>query len=34
MYGFYYLSGNSSSFLNAYNVFNFSNVTFGHQRLR
>ncbi len=29
MYGFYYLSGNSSSFLNAYNVFDMSNVTFG-----
>jgi len=29
MYGFYYLSGNSSSFLESYNVFNFSNVTFG-----
>ena len=26
MYGLYYLSGNSSSFLNAYNVFNFTNV--------
>jgi len=29
MYGLYYLSGNSSSFLNAYNVFNFTNVMFG-----
>jgi len=29
MYGFYYLSGNSSSFLNAYNIFDVSNVTFG-----
>jgi len=29
MYGFYYLSGNSSSFLESYNVFNFSQVTFG-----
>lgn len=29
MYGFYYLSGNSSSFLNAYNIFNMSNVNFG-----
>src|SRR5208283_456441 len=29
MYGFYYLSGNSPSFLNAYNIFDMSNVTFG-----
>jgi len=29
MYGFYYLSGNSSSFLESYNVFDFSQVTFG-----
>jgi len=29
MYGFYYLSSNSSSFLNAYNLFDMSNVTFG-----
>ena len=29
MYGLYYLSDNSSSFLNAYNVFNFTNVQFG-----
>jgi ABC-type transport system substrate-binding protein len=29
MYGLYYLSDNSSSFLNAYNVFNMSNVQFG-----
>ncbi|MDA4124903.1 MAG: ABC transporter substrate-binding protein [Thaumarchaeota archaeon] len=29
MYGFYYLSGNSSSFLESYNVFDFSNVHFG-----
>jgi ABC-type transport system substrate-binding protein len=29
MYGLYYLSGNSSSFLNAYNVFDMSKVTFG-----
>jgi peptide/nickel transport system substrate-binding protein len=29
MYGFYYLSGNSSSFLESYNVFNLSQVNFG-----
>jgi ABC-type transport system substrate-binding protein len=29
MYGFYYLSGNSSSFLESYNVFNMSQVNFG-----
>src|SRR6267143_528512 len=29
MYGFYYLSGNSSSFLESYNVFDFSKVNFG-----
>lgn len=34
MYGFYYLSGNSSSFLESYNVFNFSNVTFGPTQIR
>lgn len=29
MYGFYYLSGNSSSFLESYNVFNLAPVNFG-----
>jgi peptide/nickel transport system substrate-binding protein len=29
MYGFYYLSANSSSFLESYNVFNMSQVNFG-----
>jgi len=34
MYGFYYLSGNSSSFLESYNLFNFSQVTFGPTQIR
>ena len=34
MYGFYYLSGNSSSFLESYNVFDFSQVTFGPTQIR
>jgi ABC-type transport system substrate-binding protein len=29
MYGFYYLSANSSSWMLSYNVFNYSNVNFG-----
>src|SRR5208282_3157969 len=34
MYGFYYLSGNSSSsFFESYNVFNFTNVNFGPSSL-
>ena len=34
MYGFYYLSGNSSSFLESYNVFDFSGVTFGPTQIK
>jgi len=34
MYGFYYLSGNSSSFLESYNLFDFSHVTFGPTQIR
>ncbi len=34
MYGFYYLSGNSSSFLESYNIFDFSHVTFGPTQIR
>lgn len=29
MYGFYYLSGNSSTWLSSYDLFNMTNVTFG-----
>ncbi len=34
MYGFYYLSGNNTSFLESYNVFDFSHVTFGPATIR
>ena len=33
MYATYYLADNSSSFMNAYNVFNFTNVAFGPSTL-